>query len=142
MNGSPEGRGNTSAGLFEGERLAYLTPTLVKRVSPLRTDVTWNDGHFGAYPSWYLRERCPCASCIDEMSGIRRIEPGSIPSTLERVGVAAVGNYALSFSWSDGHSTGIYTFDYLREICPCPQCLPEGLKEPPEFVLKPGSFEA
>jgi DUF971 family protein len=122
--------------------LAYLTPTLVKRVSPLRTDVTWNDGHFGSYPSWYLREKCPCASCIDEMSGIRRIEPGSIPSTLERVGVSAVGNYALSFSWSDGHSTGIYTFDYLREICPCPQCLPEGLKEPPESVLKPGSFEA
>jgi DUF971 family protein len=104
--------------------------------------MTWNDGHVGSYPSWYLRERCPCASCVDELSGIRRIEPGTIPSTLERISVVPVGNYALNFGWSDGHSTGIYTFDYLREICPCPQCLPHGLEEPPRQVLKPGSFEA
>jgi DUF971 family protein len=79
---------------------------------------------------------------VDELSGIRRIEPGTIPSTLERISVVPVGNYALNFGWSDGHSTGIYTFDYLREICPCPQCLPHGLEEPPRQVLKPGSFEA
>jgi hypothetical protein len=53
-----------------------------------------------------------------------------------------VGNYALAFAWSDGHSTGIYTFEYLRKLCPCPQCLPEGLPTPPREVLKPGSFEA
>ncbi len=121
--------------------MPYVRPTLVKRVSPVLTEVTWNDGHFGSYPSWYLRENCPCASCVDEITGRRRLAPGSIPSTLERVNVEAVGNYALRFDWSDGHNTGIYTFDHLRSICPCPQCRPEGLKEPPKVVPKPGSFE-
>ena len=121
--------------------MPYLTPTLVKRVSPTRTDVTWNDGHFSSYPSWYLRENCPCANCVDEFSGVRRIPEGSIAAGLGRVAVDPVGNYALHFEWSDGHSTGIYTFDYLRKLCPCPQCRPEGLKEPPQEVRKPGSFE-
>ena len=121
--------------------MPYLTPKLVKRVSPTQTDVTWNDGHFSSYPSWYLRERCPCAMCVEEFTGERKIAAGSIPSSLERVSVAAVGKYALNFGWSDGHTTGIYTFDYLRRLCPCPQCLPAGLQAPPAVVLKPGSFE-
>ncbi len=119
----------------------YLMPSLVKRVSPTQTDITWNDGHFGSYPSWYLRENCPCATCVEEFTGVRRIAHGDIPSTLERTSVSPVGNYALHFGWSDGHSTGIYTFDFLRKICPCPKCRPEGLKEPPPKALKPGSFE-
>jgi DUF971 family protein len=126
----------------KGIKLAYLTPTLIRRVSPTQTDVTWNDGHFGSYPSWYLREHCPCATCVEEFSGTRMIPPGSIPASLERLHVEPVGNYALNFRWSDGHSTGIYTFEYLRKLCPCSQCLPEGLKEPVALPgRKPGSFE-
>jgi DUF971 family protein len=122
--------------------LPYLTPTLVKRVSPTQTDITWNDGHFSSYPSWYLRENCTCAACVDEFTGRRKVVHGNIPSTVERMSVAPVGNYALQFGWSDGHETGIYTFEYLRKLCPCFQCLPKGLESPPEIVLKPGSFEA
>jgi DUF971 family protein len=122
--------------------LPYLIPSRVKRVDAFRTDITWNDGHFSSYPSWYLRENCPCASCVEEFTGRRLLLQGNIPSTLERVNVELVGNYALSFSWSDGHSTGIYTFDFLRRICPCSQCRPEGLKEPPEKIAPAGSFEA
>ncbi|HYK91891.1 MAG TPA: gamma-butyrobetaine hydroxylase-like domain-containing protein [Acidobacteriota bacterium] len=134
-------REQRTANCFMEVTLPYLMPTIVKRVTPVQTDVTWNDGHFSSYPSWYLRENCPCAGCVDEFTGRRRLDAGSIPSTLERVSIEVVGNYALQFTWSDGHSTGIYTFDHLRRICPCPQCLPEGLKEPPKTVLKPGSFE-
>jgi len=121
--------------------LPYLTPTLVKRVSPFQTDVTWNDGHFSSYPSWYLRENCQCAECVEELTGRRKVLHGDIPSGIERLQVTPVGNYALSFKWSDGHETGIYTFDDLRTLCPCPECLPGGLKEPPEHVHKPGAFE-
>jgi DUF971 family protein len=122
--------------------MQYLKPKLVKRVGPRQTDITWNDGHFSSYPSWYLRENCTCASCVEEFTGKRKIFHGDVPSTLERLSVVPVGNYALNFGWSDGHSTGIYTFDYLRKLCPCSECLPEGLAEPPEQVQKPGSFEA
>ena len=122
--------------------MAYLTPTLVKRVSPRQTDITWNDGHFSSYPSWYLRENCMCASCVDELTGARKVPRGSIPASLERVSVAPVGNYALHFGWSDGHDTGIYSFEYLRSLCPCPKCLHGGLKEPPENIRNPDSFEA
>ncbi len=121
--------------------MQYLMPTLVKRVSPTRTDVTWNDGHLSSYPSWYLRENCMCAACVEEFTGRRKIVHGSIPSTVERVSVSPVGNYALQFGWSDGHNTGIYTFEYLRQLCPCSECLPEGLREPPEKVKKSGSFD-
>ena len=121
--------------------MQYLKPKLVKRVSPKQTDITWNDGHFSSYPSWYLREKCMCADCVEEFTGVRKIVHGDIPSGLERVKVEPVGNYALNFKWSDDHESGIYDFDYLREICPCSECLPEGLEEPPEKVLSPGAFE-
>ena len=122
--------------------MPYLMPSRVKRVTGFQTDIVWNDGHVSSYPSWYLRENCPCATCVEEFTGRRMILQGSIPSSLERVDVGPVGNYALHFAWSDGHSTGIYTFDFLRRICPCPQCLPEGLKEPPPKIAPAGSFEA
>ena len=113
-----------------------LVPKRIKRVSPTLTDMEWNDGHSSSYPSWYLRENCPCAECVDEFTGEKKIVPGSIPATLERINVSLVGNYALQFEWSDNHSTGLYTYDLLRSLCPCPECRPHGLKEPP------GSFEA
>ncbi len=121
--------------------MPYITPTLVKRVSPIQTDITWNDGHFSSYPSWYLRENCMCAACVEEFSGERKVGHGNIPATIERLSVSPVGNYALQFGWSDGHETGIYTFEYLRGLCPCPHCRPQGIEEPPEQILKPGSFE-
>jgi DUF971 family protein len=121
--------------------LPYSMPKRIKRVSPTQTDIFWNDGHISSYPSWYLRENCPCADCVDEFTGRRKILPGSIPATLERKSVELVGNYALHFEWSDDHSTGLYTFDLLRSLCPCSQCLPGGLKGPPEQVSNPDSFE-
>ncbi len=121
--------------------LPYLKPVRVKRVSVLQTDIVWNDGHFSSYPSWYLRENCPCATCVEEFTGRRLILQGSIPGDLGRADVAPVGNYALRFTWNDGHDTGIYTFDFLRRICPCIACLPDGLKQPPARSAPQGSFE-
>ncbi len=122
--------------------MPYLMPSRIKRVNALQTEIAWNDGHVSLYPSWYLRENCPCALCVEELTGRRMIRQGSIPSSLKRNDLELVGNYALRFNWDDGHSTGIYAFDYLRRICPCAQCLPEGLEEPEPDVHASGSFEA
>jgi len=87
--------------------------------------ILWADGHASVYSYRELRDRCPCASC-DEAGGTH----GQPPSLLPMLGVKAlkperaelVGRYAVQIYWNDGHSTGIYSFDYLRGLCPCPQC--------------------
>lgn len=80
--------------------------------------VTWDDGHVGDYPREYLRGYCPCALCQGHGGEIKFI--AALNAQLAEI--SAVGNYAIQFGWEDGHNTGIYTFDYLRSLCPCPQC--------------------
>lgn len=80
--------------------------------------ITWDDGHVGDYPRHYLRGYCPCALCQGHGGKIRFVAAAA--SGLAEI--AAVGNYAIQFRWEDGHETGIYTFGYLRSLCPCPQC--------------------
>ncbi|HIC33310.1 MAG TPA: DUF971 domain-containing protein, partial [Gammaproteobacteria bacterium] len=64
----------------------------------------------------YLRLLCPCAGCVDEMSGVRTLVSESVDKGIYPTAIHYVGQYALQFIWSDGHSTGLYTFEYLREI--------------------------
>ena len=87
-----------------------------------RLVVTWLQGHVGNYPYKYLRGECHCASCVDEWTGVRRVDPASIPLDIVITNMRLVGNYAIQIDWSDGHTTGIYTWERLRELCPCPKC--------------------
>jgi DUF971 family protein len=77
--------------------------------------ITWDDGHVGEYAEAYLRGYCPCALCQGHGSQRKFI---SMPEA-KLQNIHAVGNYAIEFAWQDGHSTGIYTYEYLRSICPC-----------------------
>lgn len=86
--------------------------------------IEWTDGHKGIYPVRSLRQHCPCAACVDEWSGKPRIDPEDIPLLVRLEDVNPVGRYAIQFSWSDGHSTGIYSFPFLRKICQCDSCQP------------------
>jgi DUF971 family protein len=99
-------------------------------------DITWADGHASHYDFHYLREECPCATCNDERGKKEALAaaaaPGSsafpaLPMFKPKPRAAAanvVGNYAVQISFTDGHSTGIYSYDHLRSICPCPVCAP------------------
>ncbi|MBI4539026.1 MAG: DUF971 domain-containing protein [Gemmatimonadetes bacterium] len=84
--------------------------------------VRWADGHESVYAPRYLRLLCPCAGCVEEMSGRRLLSPESVPEDLYPLAIHYVGRYALLFRWSDGHETGIYPFELLRKICPCESC--------------------
>lgn len=87
--------------------------------------INWQDGHASVYDFTYLRRACPCAECQPWKEGIGL--PGEVPEKVKQaVGelnavsdVQAVGAYAIQFHWADGHSFGIYNWDYLRELCPC-----------------------
>jgi DUF971 family protein len=88
--------------------------------------VEWDNGHVSVYPFNLLRAACPCAEC-QETHGVS--SPPEFESSLELpmhsvdpttlVGVEKMGNYAIQLIWQDGHRYGIYTWDYLLNICPC-----------------------
>ena len=94
-------------------------------------DIAWSDGHASHYDFTYLREHCPCATCNDErekkkaFSAAVPAAPAALPIFKPRPraqAAASVGNYAIQISYSDGHGTGIYSYDYLRTLCPCAEC--------------------
>jgi DUF971 family protein len=78
------------------------------------------------HPNARLREACPCAMCAGEPPaiGVSRVIPLMVAApegvTAERYSM--VGRYEISFGWSDGHSTGIYPYSYLLEMCECAEC--------------------
>jgi len=85
--------------------------------------IEWDQaGHAGLFPARALRLACPCAECVEEMTGRPLLDPGRISPDVRPLSLALVGAYGLRISWSDGHGTGIYTFERLRASCPCPQC--------------------
>ena len=85
--------------------------------------VDWDGtGHLGFFPARELRLACPCAECVEEMSGRPLLDPSRVAEDVRPVTLALVGAYGLRIHWSDGHGTGIYTFERLRETCPCPRC--------------------
>ncbi len=95
-------------------------------------DLEWKDGHRSHYSFQFLRDACPCALCEDERGKDGRQPgdpvkpaPGALPMfkpPVRAVEVEGVGRYAIRFSWNDGHVHGIYSWDYLRDVCPCGEC--------------------
>jgi DUF971 family protein len=111
-------------------------------------DIAWADGHSSHYDFVYLREECPCAMCNDERlkkaqgqqkdlqlqkenpsrAAAPQLSSPLLPlfkPKLTAKAAHAVGNYAMQIDFNDGHATGIFSFDYLRTICPCQECARE-----------------
>ena len=86
--------------------------------------ILWTDGHVSSYQGRNLRLACRCAACVDEGSREIILQPDQIPPVVKPGKIDVVGNYALHVSWSDGHSTGVYSYDYLRSLCECKECRP------------------
>jgi ATP-binding protein involved in chromosome partitioning len=93
-----------------------LFPRDIRQAGPRTLAVEWSDGEESRYDVFDLRVACPCASCVDENTGVRRLDPARVPRDVKPVRIVSVGNYALKISWSDGHDTGIYSFALLRRL--------------------------
>ncbi len=78
--------------------------------------IRWEDGHESVYTPHFLRMNCPCAGCVDEMTGERILTPAMVRADVHPRAIHYVGRYAIQFLWSDGHETGIYPFEYLRRL--------------------------
>jgi DUF971 family protein len=83
-------------------------------------EIVFDDGHTAILPHEQLRGFCPCATCQGHSGPIRFVPGGD----LELEEISEVGNYALRILWGDGHSTGLYTFRFLRALCMCAECSP------------------
>ena len=98
--------------------MSDVQPKVIRRSDPTRIEIDWSDGRRSTYTTPQLRGMCPCARCVNELTGVRMHDPRSVPPDLVHTDVRMVGNYAISLRFSDGHDTGIYPFPYLRESDP------------------------
>jgi ATP-binding protein involved in chromosome partitioning len=78
--------------------------------------VTWSDGHHVSLPYALLRRACRCATCVEELTGRPLLDPSSVPEDIQPLDLRPVGRYAVQLVWSDGHSTGIYSYGHLRAL--------------------------
>ena len=79
-------------------------------------ELTWDDGTVARLPYRELRGECPCASCRNEWTGERILDPSTIRADLKLEGMEPIGNYALRLGWNDGHSSGLYTWETFRRL--------------------------
>jgi DUF971 family protein len=101
-----------------------MRPLRISRESEAALVIEWDDHHKGRHLLTTLRSACPCASCKTgegEPAGMIML-PVFTPGRDELTGIEPVGAYALQLLWKDGHRTGIYSFDYLRQLCECDEC--------------------
>lgn len=106
-----------------------LVPVEIGRANESDVKIRWQDGHESVYPARELRLACPCAGCVDEITGQVRVIATGIPQNVRPLKIDLVGRYAISIVWSDGHATGIYPFDRLRKMCPCEGCQAEARRQ-------------
>jgi ATP-binding protein involved in chromosome partitioning len=77
--------------------------------------VRWGPGEPEQWlPARAMRLACPCAQCVEEMTGRVLLDPATVPMDVRPLAVVLVGTYAVRVHWSDGHATGLYTFEWIR----------------------------
>lgn len=130
---------------MELSRFEQAEPAHLGWASDGAVHIVWSDAHESTYPLAYLREKCPCATCrgthgppttlVRQSRGGLPIlqQPAKKPDPSAVVkSVVPMGKYAIRFTWGDGHDGGIYSWRYLRSICPTEQAGPDHLPTAPE----------
>jgi ATP-binding protein involved in chromosome partitioning len=93
-----------------------ITPVEIRQSGERELAIRWADGKEFIYDVRDLRLACACARCVDEWSGEQQLDPGSVPADVRPLRIERVGRYAIQIEWSDGHASGIYPFQRLRQL--------------------------
>ena len=93
-----------------------IEPKQVIEESDREVSITWSDDTETKYSASQLRRVCPCATCVNEWTGEKILKSDQIADDLAFSSISIVGRYALNFHFSDGHDTGIFSFEYLRGL--------------------------
>lgn len=92
-------------------------PTTIRALKQDRVlELQWPGGPLARVPFKTVRDHCPCASCIDEHTGQKILDPATIPEDIVPTAMEFVGNYALKIVWSDRHANGLYTWELLEKL--------------------------
>lgn len=93
-----------------------IEPRQIIEESDSEVTIKWSDDSETRFNAVQLRRSCPCAGCVNEWTGEKQLKDETIPEDLTFTHISIVGRYALNFHFADGHSTGIFSFKYLREL--------------------------
>ncbi|QQS33057.1 MAG: DUF971 domain-containing protein [Acidobacteriota bacterium] len=93
-----------------------IEPVKIIEENESEISIEWSDGRETRYAAPRLRRSCPCAGCVNEWTGEKMLDESSIPDDINFNSISMVGRYALNFHFSDGHDTGIFSFNYLWEL--------------------------
>ncbi len=93
-----------------------IEPINIVEESVTELSINWSNKTDSEYTAAQLRKACPCASCVNEWTGEKVLKDENIADDIIFSSISIVGRYALNFQFSDGHGTGIYTFNYLRQL--------------------------
>ena len=132
-------RPTTASAILEFMPSADPKSVKVNLQSGTGVEIEWKDEHLSQYSFPFLRDACPCALCDEERGKTGRepgepprSKPGELPmfkAVAKPVSAEPVGKYALKFKWNDGHELGIYSWQFLRDVCPCSECrTPKGTR--------------
>ena len=93
-----------------------IQPKKIFRTKDGRLGFEWNDSSRGACSIRALRLACPCALCVDEHTGEKLLDESTVSADIKLVKVQSIGRYAAGLTFSDGHNSGIYPYDKLKEL--------------------------
>jgi DUF971 family protein len=93
-----------------------VEPLQIIEESDREISIKWSDETETSHNAVELRRACPCAGCVNEWTGEKILKEENIAGDLSFSHITIVGRYALTFHFSDGHDTGIFSFDYLRKL--------------------------
>lgn len=91
-------------------------PKEIGRANQWDIKIRWNNGQEHIFPARFLRLACPCAACVEEMTGEKIVTEEMVPADVHPLSIHPVGRYAIQIIWSDGHQTGIYTWERLWQL--------------------------
>jgi ATP-binding protein involved in chromosome partitioning len=100
-----------------GKRRVVDEKKPVAEITPGFIAVHWPDGAQNKIANRQLRLSCPCAMCVSEYTGELLVDPQTVPEDIQAEEIEPLGNYAIAITWSDGHSSGIFSWEHLKKIC-------------------------
>lgn len=93
-----------------------IQPKKIFRTKDGKLGFEWNDGTRGCCAVRDLRLACPCALCIDEHTGEKILDDSTVGEDIKLEHIQSIGRYAACLSFSDGHRSGIYPYDKLKDL--------------------------